>query len=169
MDNMTEDEFVKIVINKKEIMFRLAKGILKNDTEAEDAISEAVLTAWQKRHLVKDVNKFDAWLMRITINKAISMRHRNHREVLVAEISDDCYMTNDNNDHDGIWEYVYKLKDKYKMLIILRYYENMSIEELADITGLKVGTVKSRLHRARKMLKEMIPEYMYKHYDEEVQ
>ena len=167
MSVITEEEFVKIVNDKKRNLFKLAKGILNNDSDAEDALAEAVLTAWQKRDRVKDNSKFYFWLYRITINKAITMSYKTNREIPYAEIPEDQYIEEKNTQYD-IWEYVFRLKPRYRILIILYYRDELSVREIAEFTGLKEGTIKSRLHRAREMLKDMIPYDMYSTYYREV-
>ena len=163
MSVITEEEFVKIVNDKKRNLFKLAKGILNNDTDAEDALAEAVLTAWKKRDQVQDNSRFDAWLYRITINKAITMRHKKNREIPYEDIPEDQDIEEEDMQSE-IWEYVLRLKPKYSIPIILYYRDELSVREIAEFTGLKEGTIKSRLHRAREMLKDMIPYDMYSTY-----
>lgn len=168
METISGEEFARVVRKNQKTMFRLARSVLDSDTQAEDAIAEAVLSAWEKRYQVKDIKRFDAWLLKITINKARSMKNRRQREFPVPEVEETQPEKLTVGEQDEIWEYVHKLKDKYKILIILHYYENRSIKEMAEITGLMEGTVKSRLYRARNMLKEMIPYDMVKSYHREV-
>lgn len=169
MKVISEEEFVDLIKEKKEYIFKLARGVTKNYADAEDVMAETVLTVWQYRDRIHDIDNFDAWLYKITVNKAISMIYKRNREIPVEdEIFDDYKMEVDNNKLIEIWEYVYKLKAKYTKIILLYYYENRSIKEISTITGLSEGTVKSRLHRARNMLKKIIPDELYECYKREV-
>ena len=112
MGVITDEEFTKIVNEKRDILLKLAGGILKNNADAEDIISEVFLTAWEKRDQVRDASKFYYWIYKITINKSITMLNKRNRETLVADVPDDKYYMEDNYDISDTWECVEKLKER---------------------------------------------------------
>ena len=89
MGIITEEEFVNIVNDKKDLMFRLAYSILKKTEDTEDAIAEAVLIAWEKIDQVRTPEHFDNWLLKIAVNTAKTMRLKRNREILVEDIPED--------------------------------------------------------------------------------
>ena len=129
---------------------------MNNDADAEDVIDEVFLTAWEKRDQVRDITKISSWLYRITMNTTITMCNKRRREMLVPEVPDNQFYMMDNEVRLDIRGYIRKLKPEHRNIIVMFYLKDMTIDEIAAHTGLKEGTVKSRLHRARSILKEMM-------------
>ena len=86
---------------------------------------------------------------------------------MVRETPEQPYFEKGFCERAEIWEYVIQLKRKYMILISLFYYYNMSIHEIAQVTDVPEGTVKSRLYRAKKLLKKIITSKKYNCYDRE--
>ncbi len=135
-------------------MFRLAKSILHNDTDAEDAVSETILKAYDKLHTLKNMDSFKPWLIRILVNESYSLSNRRKKVVYLDEVefTEKTYI--DNNKE--LWNVVGKLDEDFRTVTILFYYEDLSIKEIGKVLNLPTGTVKSRLSRARNKLKEIL-------------
>lgn len=153
-NKISEQYFVKIVEEEKDLMFRLAYNILQNTTDSEDVVAESVLKAWEKRDSLRNPAKLRNWMIRITVNTAKNMISKRNRMKLVENIQD--YGEGESENKEDIWVLVRELKEKEKTVILLYYYRGFSVKEIADILHVPEGTVKSRLSKARKNLKKMM-------------
>ena len=144
------------LIKKYEIdLYRVAKAMVKKDEDALDCIQETILKAFQSIHKLKKEEYFKTWLIRILINKCKDLIKSRKRTILYADFGEDIPV-NSNLESLEINEAMDKLHDKLKVLVILYYFEDMGIKEIAESLDMPEGTVKSRLSRARIQLKEFL-------------
>ena len=150
---MEKERFANLVVIYQHNMYRLALGILRNKQDAEDALSETIVRAYEKRGILRDENKFKAWIMTILVNVSKNMLKRNSRLQLMEDVSamEEAIQENQND----VWSWVMELGELHRRIIILFYYEGFSTKEIAKIMKVPEGTVKSRLSRARQQLKEI--------------
>lgn len=153
-NEISEQYFVKIVEEEKDLMFRLAYNIMQNTADSEDVVAESICKAWEKRYSLKNPAKLRNWMLRITINLAKNMVSLRNRTKLVEDCQE--YSNNETEDHKNIWESVRELKEKERTVIILYYYRGFSVKEIAQILRIPEGTVKSRLSKARNNLKKLM-------------
>lgn len=155
-------------------LYRLARGILRSDTEAEDAVQEAYLRAFTNLATFRGESGFGTWLARIVINEALG-RLRKQRLPLV-ELTEDrdritgevipFPLTLEQPDPERtmaqrqilalLESAIDELPDAFRTVLIARVIEEMSVEETAHLFDLRPETVKTRLHRARALLKEAL-------------
>ncbi len=154
MNTIKKEEFERLVIENQLSMYRLAMSILKNSNDAEDAVSETVLTAYEHLSSLKKNDSFKAWMMTILVNVSKKMLRKKKRVVLY----DDLGLFEKSTDEGSceMWEAVLTLNAKYAKVVILYYYEGFSTKEIARILHIPEGTVKSRLSRARSKLQQII-------------
>jgi len=145
------------------LAYRVARGVLRNNADAEDAAQEALLRAYRRFERLRDRGRFRAWLVRITFRLAIdrvrSSKRREVRETLWSETSprpstEDLAAASEFQAHlDRAME---ELPEKHRLVLLLGAIEGHSLEEVAEMLSLPVGTVKSRLFFARKQLAEKL-------------
>lgn len=135
-------------------MYRLALAMLHNRQDAEDAVSEAVLIAYEKRHTLRDPNRFKPWIMQITANEARRIYGKNKRITPVEDM--EAYMPAFRDDNHELWDVVMQLEPAHREVIMLYFYERFSVREIGRILRVPEGTVKSRLSRAKKALRGMM-------------
>lgn len=153
--SVTEQEaFEQYIREYAPNMYRLALGMLHSREDAEDAVSEAVLRAYEKRHTLRDPNCFKPWIMQITANEARKIYGRNKRVTPVEDV--ESYMPVFREERHELWDVVMQLDIVYREVILLYFYERLSIKEIAGALHIPEGTVKSRLSRGRKMLRDML-------------
>lgn len=155
IENKSRDEqFCANVAEYKINMFRLAKSILRNDADAEDAVSESILKAYTKLHTLKNKQSFKPWIMKILVNESYTISNRRKKMLYLdeIEIAEEAAPYEDKE----IWGIVKDLEEEFRIVTILFYYEDLSMKEICKILGLPLGTVKSRLSRARSKLKKML-------------
>lgn len=151
---ISREQFSELIRETKIPMYRLAYGILRNGPDAEDAVGESIIRAYEHLDSLKDADKFKSWIMMITANEAKRM-YKKRKQVRLMEDVDVCGLTH-NDSHDELWELVLKLDEKYRAVIILFYYEQMKIREISRILQITEGTVKSRMSRAKDRLRDLL-------------
>jgi len=154
-------------------LYRLARGILRNDAEAEDVVQETYVRAFTHLDSFRGDSSLATWLARIAMNEALGRLRRQHPSVewtslppgvLEAQIiqfplsaSSDPEKTMAQREIQHVVEHaIDDLPEAFRIVFITRVIEGMNVEETAEILGLKPETVKTRLHRARTMLRDNI-------------
>lgn len=147
MENTT---FISKLNNIKEQMYMVALSVVRNHVDAEDVVQEAILVAYEKIRTLKNDDCFNAWMLRIVVNQAKMYIRKNHRIILTDEIPET--LTQDN--YEDVWEIVLSLKKELSTVVVLYYAHEYSVSEIAKIMSIPIGTVKSRLSKARKIIRE---------------
>ena len=156
MSGMEQETFERNIREYAPNMYRLALAMLHNRQDAEDAVSEAVLMAYEKRHTLRDRNRFKPWIMQIVANEARRIYGKNKRITPMEDM--EAYMPSFKDENHELWDVVMQLETAHREVIMLYFYERFSIKEIGRILHVPEGTVKSRLFRAKKALKEMLEE-----------
>lgn len=136
-------------------MYRLSYSILKNDADAKDAVQEAICKAYASIEKLRDKRKFKPWIYRIITNTCFEMIKNVEHFVDIEEEQ----IQEEKVDIDSnltLWNAVQNLSQPYRTTIILFYYEDMTVKEISNITGIKVDAVKKQLSRGREKIKENI-------------
>jgi RNA polymerase sigma-70 factor (ECF subfamily) len=142
-----KEQFANLVITYQQNMYRLALGILRNEKDAEDALSETIIKAYEHLAGLRDEDKFKSWIMTILINVSKNMLSKNRRLLLVEDVTVTGEAVEENQ--NDVWRCVMELGEQHRRIIILYYYDGFSTKEIARILKVPEGTVKSRLGRAR--------------------
>lgn len=154
-----KEQFCTYIEQHKLNMFRLAKSILHNDTDAEDATSEAILKAYDNLNHLKSFASFKPWILKIVINESYALANRRKKMMYLEDIEIEDQKVpqiNIEKDKGDLWSVVNNLEKEFRTITILFYYEDMSIKDISKTMELPVGTVKSRLARARQKLKVLL-------------
>ena len=154
MAKIHKEKFADLIREHKISMYRLAFGILCNKEDAEDAVSEAIIKAYEHLDSLRDEDKFRQWIMQIVANEARKSYGKKKRVELAKDM--EIYETAHYDEHDELWGIVLTLEEKYRAVIVLYYYNQMKIKEISKILHITEGTVKSRLSRAKGQLKNML-------------
>ncbi len=138
--------------------FRLAAVILGDREDAEDAVSDAALRAWQHLSALRDPAHFDAWFTRIVINACRDRLHRRTTDrraqlALGAEPADGADAIGDFVERAALRDALAALTPEHRAVVALHHLEGLTDEQVAGQLGLRVGTVKSRLHYAMNELR----------------
>lgn len=141
--------------------YRLAFSYTKNSDAALDVVQEAILKAIDKIDSLRKPEYLKTWFYRILVNEGLTYFRRNQKLVLVEDFSvehatpDDCENVAESID---MYHALQALEPKIRTVIILRYFEDMKLEEIAKITQTNLSTVKSRLYKGLELLKILIGE-----------
>ena len=148
---ITKEKFADLIREYKLPMYRLSYGILQNE---KDAVGEAVIKAYEHLDSLREIDKFRQWIMMITANEAKHIFRKRKRVELTEDVSR--YGMSQNDKHDELWDIILTLDEKYRSVIILFYYDQMKIKEISEILHITEGTVKSRMSRAKDILKKQL-------------
>src|SRR6266849_1175706 len=162
----TRREFEQRLTECGSLAFRVARGVLRNTADAEDVAQEALLRAYRRFDRLRDRGRFRAWLVRITYRLALdrlrSSKRREQRHTfwsqpahqLRAATTEELAASNEFQAHlDRALE---ELPEKLRLVLLLAAMEGHTIDEIASLLGIPVGTVKSRIFVARKQLAEKL-------------
>ena len=166
------EAFAKLVQKYQSRVLTLATRILDNRSEAEDVAQDIFVKVFQSLHEFRGASRFSTWLYRITVNHCLNYirrRTRQQQTLVAAEPEDWMQEFPTSNPHRTLeqkerWVLVQAklqaLSPEYRTILLLRDFEGLSYEEIADVLQLESGTVKSRLHRARTELKALLEPYL---------
>lgn len=145
--------------NNQEKLYRVAFSYSKNEEEALDIVQEAITKALKNIGKLKEEKYVKTWFYRILINESLQYIKRN-KKLITCELKEieSKLEWNDNITVEGIdiYQKIQSLNEKLQTVIILRFFEDMKIEEIAKITNVNISTVKSRLYKGLKELKKII-------------
>ena len=167
------DAFTTLLQQYDRYVYRVALNITGNREDAEDAMQEAFYKAFSHLAQFQGNSLFYTWLVRITVNEALmKLRSRSAQKELSldepVDLGDDASIVREIEDWDDnpeqryaktelenlVAEAVRKLPQAYRAVYVLRDMEGLSSEEAAELMGLSVAAVKSRIRRARLMMRE---------------
>ena len=148
--------FINLIEENLTSMYRVAKGILVSETDIEDAIQSTILLSYKNIDNLKNDKFFKTWLIRILINECNKIYNFNKKCVNFNEIKDN--YINDKYENIDLKKAIDKLSDDLRLPIILFYFEDLKISEISELMNIPIGTVKSRLARAKVKIAELVVE-----------
>jgi len=147
------DAFAVLVRGSIARLDTAARLILRDPELARDAVQDALIRAWRDLRSLREPERFDAWLHRLTVNACLDLARRRRRRPIEVEILP-LFTPSTPDPADAIADRILvdsvmrRLDEQGRSIIVLHYFLGMPISEVATSLGLPVGTVKSRLHRA---------------------
>jgi RNA polymerase sigma-70 factor (ECF subfamily) len=150
-----EEAFRRLAERRLEASYRLAHVILHDPADAEDATHDAILTAWRKWPTLREPGRFDPWFDRILVNTCRNRLRRRARRAISVWVEEGVVTSPDPGgigERDAIRSALEGLSADHRLVIALRFYRDLTIPEIARLTGAREGTVKSRLHHALRRL-----------------
>ena len=147
--------FVRLADHHLDAAYRLARAILRDATDAQDATHDAFEQAWRKWSTLRDPARFEQWFDRILVNTCRDRMRSGRRRatdisVEVAVSAGDPFAQ--SHDRDVLANAIATLPPDHRVVVALRYYRDLPVEEIASRLGIPAGTVQSRLHYALKRL-----------------
>lgn len=162
-DQTLEHEFEQRLADSSALAFRVALGVLRNRADAEEVAQESFVRAYRSFHRLRDREKFRAWLVRIAWRLALdrirAQRRRERRELAAPRAPDGPTVEDVAAAHEfqeRLAAAIEELPEKLRIVLLLAAVEGHDMDEVARLLGLPQGTVKSRLHLARKRLAERL-------------
>ena len=154
-----DDAFMKLVDRYSGRLLYYIRRLLEDADRSDDVLQEVWLTVYKKINTVRDASAFSVWLYRTARNRAIRLLRDESRYVFV-ERHDESALIDDNreswffDDINKLHRVLRTLSPAQKEAIVLRFFEEMNYQEISDIMGCCVGTVRSRIHYAKQELRK---------------
>jgi RNA polymerase sigma-70 factor (ECF subfamily) len=174
VQNGEQEKFYELIRPYERRVYSAAFSILRNEADAEDAAQEAMLKAFANLRQFRSEARFSTWLIQIAVNEALMRRRKEHAEIMqpIAERQDEegSYIPKDFADWREIpsealerkevrgllLEALASLGEKYREIFILRDVQHLSIQDVSETLGISQASVKTRLLRARLMLRDLL-------------
>jgi RNA polymerase sigma-70 factor (ECF subfamily) len=176
--NRDHSAFAEVVRRYQGKVYQLALRLTGNEMDAMDVIQDVFLSVWQKIHTFRGAAAFSSWLYRITANAAFARLNKRRRTAAVS--LDDILPAVEESGGEHLVDWPEKpdtilynkearealdraitaLPEDFRTVVVLRDVEGLSNQEVADILNLSVPAVKSRLHRARLILRKRLGQFL---------
>lgn len=159
------EAFEELLLQYKSYLYKVAYTYVKDKENALDILQETSFKAWLNIHTLKDEEKFKSWITKILVNTALNYIKK---ESKVVCIDDENSIINSENlvseksisieEKLDLYKAIDLLKPKYKTVIILKYFNDMKIEDISYVLDMPANTVKSHLKRAKESLSDILKE-----------
>ncbi len=150
----------EIVKRYKDAAFGVALAILRNRADAEDAVQEAFIRAYERLERYDLSRRFSTWLFTVTANVAKNMLRKRRPEPALSQpwLEDPAQAVHKDETLELVREAVWALPESYRAPLVLRYWQDLELSEIGQVLGLRTGTVKTRLHRGRALVRMRLAE-----------
>lgn len=153
MTERADEKIQQVLLECYEKYYRLAYSYMGNQEDALDVVQESAYKAIRDSKKVENENYIFTWIYRIVVNTAIDMLRKRKKEGINTQIEDYEMPVEDTYSDPDLAVALNRLKAEERLVITLRYFEELSLEEISDIAGEPLSTIKSRLYRALKKLR----------------
>ncbi|MDM5322083.1 RNA polymerase sigma factor [Bacillus altitudinis] len=150
-----ENQFADYVMEHKHSFYRLSYSYVKNQEDAMDVVQEAIHKALKSVHRLEDTTKMHSWFYKIVVNAALDFLRKKKR----VQVTDDDTLEFLSQGESDVYEdqdvrrAIEDLPDMYRVIIILRFFEDLKLEDIAHILEENENTIKTRLYKALRLLK----------------
>jgi RNA polymerase sigma-70 factor (ECF subfamily) len=152
--NSLDAKFVDALRRHRLSMYRVALSMLKSPVDAEDAVADATLSAYQAIRRIRDWEAIKPYLMRVTVNACYGILRKKKREPIQEAKA--ILAARATRDETPLWMLTQQLPPNMRIVVQMRYGEDMQLHEIATALRIPKGTVSSRLNRAQKELKRQM-------------
>ena len=146
------EAFVSLVKQYEDVLYRTASRLLNNDEDVADAMQDTIISAYEKLHTLKNDEYFNTWICKILINKCNSLLNKNKN---ISVIDENLHLQNGDDEFQKIEleDALNSLNEVYKLALILYYIVGLNVKEISEFLKEPEGTIKSRLSRAKSILR----------------
>lgn len=159
------DAFEQLVVAYRDQVFRLALRMCGSEADADEVAQEAFLSAWKALPNFRGESQFSTWLYQLSTHAAIDLMRREKRQIAAADITEVSaadpapspqQQAEQSEQREIVRDAILQLAPEQREVVVLRFMEELSYEEIGAVLKLPSGTVKSRLNRAKAQLKEIL-------------
>ena len=151
--NRKEQAVESTLLANYEKYYRLALSYSRNEADACDIVQEAAYKAILKCESLKNIEYADTWIYRIVINEAYTFLKKRRTEENLDEIEEKNISAEDAYENLDLTQALERLDEKDRTIVVLRFFEDRRLDEIAEILDMNLNTVKSRLYRVMDRLK----------------
>lgn len=144
------DDVVAYIVQNQEQFYRIAYSYVRSREDALDVVQNAICKALEHVYTLRNPGAVKSWFYRILIHEALNVLRSSKQETPLEDhmMEKMAYVEPAFDQDRQVYELVVRLPEAQKTVVLLRYYEEMTLEEIAEITGAKLSTVKYRLYSA---------------------
>lgn len=153
---MDKTAFTAAVLDAEPTLYRVARSMLGSEHDCADAAQQAILRAWEQLGTLKKSQYFKTWLVRILINECNAILRLRQRLAPYEPAAAEAVPAPAAEDHSDLYAALMALEEKYRLPVVLYYWEGFKTREIARMLGVPEGTVKTRLRTAREKLRETL-------------
>ena len=152
--------FEKLLLQYKSYLYKVAYTYVKDKQVALDILQETSFKAWLNIHTLKDEEKFKPWITKILVNTALNYIKKESKVIYMEDENSIIYSEKSISIEEklDLYDAIDLLKPKYKKVIILKYFDDMKIEDISYVLNTPENTVKSHLKRAKESLSSILKE-----------
>ena len=152
--------FEKLLLQYKYYLYKVAYTYVKDKQVALDILQETSFKAWLNIHTLKDEEKFKPWITKILVNTALNYIKKESKVIYMEDENSIIYSEKSISIEEklDLYDAIDLLKPKYKTVIILKYFDDMKIEDISYVLNTPENTVKSHLKRAKESLSSILKE-----------
>ena len=152
--------FEKLLLQYKSYLYKVAYTYVKDKQVALDILQETSFKAWLNIHTLKDEEKFKPWITKILVNTALNYMKKESKVIYMEDENSIIYSEKSISIEEklDLYDAIDLLKPKYKTVIILKYFDDMKIEDISYVLNTPENTVKSHLKRAKESLSSILKE-----------
>ena len=152
--------FEKLLLQYKSYLYKVAYTYVKDKQVALDVLQETSFKAWLNIHTLKDEEKFKPWITKILVNTALNYIKKESKVIYMEDENSIIYSEKSISIEEklDLSDAIDLLKPKYKTVIILKYFDDMKIEDISYVLDVPINTVKSHLKRAKESLSDILKE-----------
>ena len=150
-----EKYFEDYIIEHKEPIYRLAYSYVRNTEDALDIVQESIYKGISSLEYLKDTNVLKTWFYRIVVNTSLDFIRKRKREVVTDEeyLFENELIDAGNYSDVDLESALDNLPNQYRTIIILRYFEDLKINEIAEVLDMNINTIKTRLYKGLELLR----------------
>lgn len=157
MNKVFYEQLVAYILENQNRFYRLAFSYTKNQEDALDAVQNAVCKALEAFESIRNSGAIKTWFYRILVNESLHILQKRKKEAAPFDLEDVNVVYHEKAyDQDSVDAELDQLEPDVQQIIKLRFFEEMSLKEISDITGYNLSTVKTKLYRGLKLLRENI-------------
>lgn len=151
---------VSYIVENQNKFYRVAYSYARNQEDALDIVQNAVCKALESYKNLRNADAVKTWFYRILINESLAAIKQRKKELLSDDNpqKEEAYYEKGYEQQDDIKEELDRLEEDIQTIIRLRFFEELSLKEISEITGLNLNTMKTKLYRGLKLLRENIQE-----------
>lgn len=159
VERKKENKVKQYIVDNKDSLYRFAYTYVRNEQDALDITHDSICKSLANINTLRDIDNIKPWIYKIIANAAIDYIRKNKKYVNgIDELNLEEAIEYDSYEDIDLQKALDELPEKYRAVIILRYFEDMKISDIAEVLGENVSTIKSRLYNALSKLKISITE-----------
>lgn len=160
MRNSNYDCIVQYIVDNQEKFYRLAYSYTRNKDSALDIVQNAICKALEHYESIRNIDFIKTWFYRVLVNESLSYIRNNKKEVACdyTQMEEPVYYESGYESTDNLYNQINMLTAEVQLVIKLRFYEDMTLKEIAAITNTNLNTVKTRLYTGLKQLRIQLEE-----------